>query len=338
MDGVRHFAVASLGPAWTFSKKVKRYVEDRPHRFWRDHPEDKVRLAQLELENQILRAELEKMNRWMVSEEKIREQVDLLNQLEKQKDGASSEVSRGFVERRLTHLRSIIQSELMAIPAEIIYRDPSLWSSSLWIDVGEEDNQALGRVVVANNSPVVHGSILVGLVDYVGKKQSRVRLVTDSGLSPSVRCARGGVQERETMAHIHSLLKHITGNLPLEIELKNLQKSLQPKEDHYLAKGEIHGSSFPLWRSRSSSLRGIGFNLYYKDEDSACFNSESVLQKGDILVTTGLDGVFPPDLKVAVVTAVLRRSGGYAYDLEADSLISDMSELQTLFVLSPRGE
>ncbi len=341
MDGVRQFAVASLGPAWRFSKEVRRYMDDRPHRFWRVDSNHKTKIAQLELENQILRSELEKMNRWLVSEEKMKMQLDLLSRLEKQKERGSSEFLRAFVERRQLHLRSIIQNELLAIPAEVIYRDPSFWSSSLWIDVGEEDNEALGRVVVANNSPVVYGTTLVGLIDYVGEKQSRVRLVTDSALSPSVRSVRGDIQQREMIEHVRSLLKYTKGDdryAHLESALKQFQETLAIKEDHYLAKGEIHGSNSSLWRSRSASLQGAGFNLYYADCDKSPLNDENILREGDILVTTGLDGVFPPDLKVAVVTQISKRPGGYAYDLQADSLISDMSELQTLFVLSPRGE
>lgn len=341
IDGVRQFTVASLGPAWKFSNQVKRYVEDRPHRFWKERHEDKTRFARVELENQILRSELEKMTRWIASEQRIQEQFDLLSRLEKQKETSLLQASREFAERRLVHLRSIIQSELIAMPSEIIYRDPSFWSSSLWINVGEDDNEAIGRVVVAKNSPVVHGTILVGLIDYVGKKQSRVRLVTDSGLSPSVRCVRGDIQDREIMALIRPLLKHIECEdrySHLVKDLKSVQESLQTKEDRYLAKGELHGSSFPLWRCRSSSLQGIGFNLHYVDEEGAPPKDTCLLQEGDILVTTGLDGVFPPDLKVAVVTAYSKRSGGYAYDLHADSLISDINELQTLFVLPPRGE
>ena len=167
--------------------------------------------------------------------------------------------------------------------------------SSLWVNVGEEDNRVLGRGVIAKNSPVVSGGALVGVVDYVGKRQSRVRLITDSGLSPSVCAMRGG------------------GN--------------------HLAKGELHGSSAPLWRSRSLQLKGIGFHFDSGDQQGGS------LQEGDLLVTTGLDGVFPPDLLVGrVVKVSATRPGGYAFDIEALAAATNLNDLQTLFVLPPLSD
>ena len=50
-------------------------------------------------------------------------------------------------------------------------------------------------MVIGKNSPVVVDGSLVGVVEYVGKRSSRVRLITDSGLISSVRALRGSFQD-----------------------------------------------------------------------------------------------------------------------------------------------
>lgn len=341
LDEVRKYSVASFAPAWKLSKQIGLYLADRPSRFWKEKDEtDRARLEKAELENQMLRSELEKLRRWLISEQKIKQQMELWAKLERDQ-GKVDPASAQLIERRLYYLQTILQSELIAIPSEVIYRDPSSWSSSLWISVGEEDNQVLGRDIVAKNSPVVAGTVLVGLIDYVGKKQSRVRLVTDAGLVPSVRCVRGSSQGHEIKGLSDSLIRHLEHEekfSSLTAALKGLSSSFAKEEDHYLAKGELHGSSRSLWRRPGSSLKGIGFNMHFPDDEKAPDKETPLLQEGDLLVTTGLDGVFPPDLKVAIVTSCSQRSGGYAYDLEAESLVPNLGELQTLFVLPPRSE
>jgi cell shape-determining protein MreC len=286
-DELRSFTVASLAPTWKWAKGIKQYLSDRPERFWGNKKNvDAAEVLRLQLENQILRSQIAKAAQWLESEQHIREQMELLKGLDK----SGNEQSREFFQMRASHLRDLLRWELMAMPAQAIYRDPASWSSSMWINVGEMDNRILGRGVIAKNSPVVAGGALVGVVDYVGKRQSRVRLITDSGLSPSVRAVRG---------------------------------------ENYLAKGELHGSSTPFWRSRSPLLKGIGFHFDSKDPKQT-----SSLQEGDVLVTTGLDGVFPPDLLVGKVVKVSRtKPGGYAFEIEAQPAVARLNDLQTLFVL-----
>ncbi len=168
----------------------------------------------LQLENQNLQAQIARLREWLLSEKRLNEQFEIYKTLQK-------EPSRPLLQRRMEHLRHLLLGELFSVPAQVVYRDPSSWSSSLWVNVGEDDNRALGQTVIAKNSPVISDGALVGVVDYVGKKQTRVRLITDSGLSPAVRAARGPSFAEE-----------------------------------YLAKGEIHGSSAPFWRSRSPILQG----------------------------------------------------------------------------------
>ena len=51
----------------------------------------------------------------------------------------------------------------------MVFREPSSWSSAFWIDVGERQNKALGKNIVAKNSPVLFGTSIVGVVEYVGE-------------------------------------------------------------------------------------------------------------------------------------------------------------------------
>jgi rod shape-determining protein MreC len=256
-------------------------------------------LSRLKLENQSLRAQIDHVYEWLRHDQRIGGQVDLYKELIKK---TGEKPDSAFFQRRADHLRSLLQKQLFSVPAQVIYRDPSSWSSSLWVNVGEENNQALGSLVVAKNSPVISEGALVGVVDYVGRKQARVRLITDSALSPSVRAVRG----------------------------VNL-------EDGYLAKGEIHGSSAPFWRSRGPILKGVGFNYDYPDEEGHSRELKGpvpLLKEGDILLTSGLDGVFPPGLRVGFVSWIAPlKEGGYAYEIEVRPAVCNLNDLQTVFIL-----
>jgi rod shape-determining protein MreC len=117
-------------------------------------------------------------------------------------------------------------------------------------------------------------------------------------------------------------------------------------EDDYLAKGELHGSSAPFWRSRKPILKGIGFNFDYSDEEGLSRDLKTgrligsstggvpILREGDLLVTSGLDGVFPPGLRVGIVSKLKPlKQGSYAYELEARPVAAHLNDLQTLFIL-----
>lgn len=201
--------------------------------------------------------------------------------------------------------------------AEVIFRSPSTWNSSLWINVGTETNQNLGKIIVAKNSPVLYGRSLVGVIDYAGLNQSRVRLITDSGLTPSVRAVR-----------------------------------FQGESSHFLAKGELYGSSAPLWRQETHRLKGIGFNYDFADAEGPARDLRTgksqdptrpkpalpLIQVGDHLLTTGLDGLFPTGLDVAIVAKVHPlKEGDYYYEIEADATAGNLDRLSFVFVLPPLG-
>jgi rod shape-determining protein MreC len=304
VDDLRGFTVSQLSFAWRWGSAVKNYLADRPSGFWSAAKETDVALAQkLALENQRLRSQIETMQQLLNLEELVQRQLATLKALSSQELQANGEPERLFFQRRTESLKDLIRKELSCVMAKPIYRDPAFWSSAVWIDVGEEQNSALGRCVVAKNSPVVMGSALIGVIDYVGQKQSRVRLITDSSLVPAVRSVR----------------------------------RLNEGALKYLAKGELHGSVASQGRSCSPTLKGIGFNFDFADEEGVEDKSAPIIQEGDLLVTSGLDGVFPPDLLVGQVSSVLLQTGSMTFDIEAKPAAENLGDIQSLFVLPPRG-
>jgi rod shape-determining protein MreC len=297
-------------------------------------------VSRLELENRSLRAQIEPVYEWVVNDQRINEQAELLK-------------SKEFCQKRAAHLRELLACQLSSLPAQVAYRDPSSWSSSLWVNVGEENNRAVGKRVIAKNSPVLADGALVGVVEYVGEKQARVRLITDSGLSPAVRVSRGGLQNRELAHQLHSLMKQLEKRDDLftsAVEKENFMGQLQGLtkktgiqwEDGYLAKGEVHGSSAPFWRSRGPLLRGIGFNFDYPDDEGPSRELRGgvpILKEGDLLVTSGLDGVFPPGLHVGTVAKIdPLKEGSYSYEIDVRPSASNLNDLHTLFILPPVSE
>jgi hypothetical protein len=134
-------------------------------------------------------------------------------------------------------------------------------------------------------------------------------------------------------------------------ELRRLKTALMKQSgEFYLAKGELSGMSHPLFRSRSQVLKGIGFNYDFADAESAArdlrtgeiFDGSkkrtplSLLQIGDLLVTTGLDGVFPSGFRVGIVSKVeTLHEGASSYEIEAMPAAGNLDDLSQVFVLPP---
>jgi cell shape-determining protein MreC len=63
-----------------------------------------------------------------------------------------------------------------------------------------------------------------------------------------------------------------------------------------------------------------------------------LLKEGDVLMTTGMDGVFPPGLQVAEVVSVGElEEGDYSYELVAAPIAGNLNEVSLLFVMPPIG-
>ncbi len=190
------------------------------------------------------------------------------------------------------------------IQAKVIYRPKANWKSSFWINVGENDHSSIEK-----NCPVVLGDAVIGVIDFVAPHKSLVRLITDPDLHPSTRAIRDEIS---------------------------------------LAKGELHGSPHSLGRSQRYTLIGSGFNYDFADAYGpakdlrtglpydAPPNSEPIhlVEEGDMLVTTGMDGVFPKGLRVAKVTRIIPlQEGDFYFDIEAESVIENLDELEYVFIL-----
>lgn len=235
-------------------------------------------------------------------------------------------------------------------PAQVIYRDPGMWMSAFWVNVGEETNQQIGKKIIVQNSPVVCGCGVVGVIDYVGKRQSRVRLITDMALKPSVRAARGLPQNAAFVQHIDAVLARVKEKTVCDC-LNKIRESLDTDaETWFLAKGVICGAGAPLWRNRMYSLKGYGFNYDFPDAEGVARELSTgkplegegraiaIIKENDLLVTTGMDGVFPVGLKVAEVTRVYPlREGAYTYEIDAVPVIKNLDSLQTVFIIPKIG-
>ena len=323
VENVRSSSVALLTLPW------------RAFHFFKTKPKGITReIEVLRQENLVLHSQIEMLRHFLNQETLIEKEVKRIQEGE-------------FFQRRREDLLCLVDLQARSVSARVIFREPVSWSSSLWINVGERNNQALKKRIVAKNSPVVVGTSVVGVVEYVGRKRSRVRLITDSGLSPSVRVVRYGEQDRFSVEQIESVIEDLAarGDYKEAIGiLQTVKKSLvAEKEPLYLAKGEISGSSNPLWRSRGSTLQGRGFNYDFADEEgparSLLSSDPPLVQVGDLLVTTGMDGVFPAGLRVAHVVHLQKlREGACAYTLEAKATAGDLTNLSYISVLPPLEE
>ena len=218
------------------------------------------------MENYQLRSQLDLVYHWLNSEKYLSEQIAMLKTL-----GLNSEMAK----KRSEEMKALLQKKTMAALGRVIYRDPSSWSSICWIDAGEENNALLGKTIIAKNSPVISGCALVGVVEYVGKRQSRVRLITDSNLKTAVRAVRGSIAERD----ISLLAQMLEGRLkkhPFKQTLHQFQQSLKVNwEDGYFAKGEISGTSAPLLSFVAACVKRHWIQLQFCGCRKSCTRSQS---------------------------------------------------------------
>lgn len=302
-------------------------------------------IEKLHTENQLLYQQLERLKNWILESQQLdKEKKDLIPIL--------SQAGDPFFRRRGEYLAKMIYRQMHALPARIVFRDPSPWSSSVWLNVGERDNRLLGFEVVAKNSPVVIGKTIIGVVEEVTEKRCHVRLITDRSLSPSVRAVRGGEQNRILSEKLQGVIKMLAlredlyGAVDVARALNAFRDKLNEEaKEFYLAKGELHGTAAPIWRVPKRTLKGVGFNYDFSDEEGPARNlrtgayaggQEPLIKIGDLLVTTGADGIFPPDFHVAIVSKILPlHEGGCSYDLEAEMLAPNLNSLSEVFVLPP---
>jgi len=363
-ERVRSTVVCSFSPCWRgfhFLREKTVYLATCAPFSDAKPAENRLELERLSQENQLLRSQIENVRQWLLYEDRIQEQTERYKALSQA--AFDEEGWREFFKRRSQELCKVLDLQICGLPGRVIFREPAFWSSTLWINLGERDNEKVGKRIVGKNSPVLLGTSLIGVIEYVGASQSRVRLITDSGLVPSVRAVRGNEQNRYLLEHLDLLIFSLEmrqdlfaseeAKGALAHHLSRLKEVLhQQSGELYLAKGELKGTSNPLWRSRSQVLQGVGFNYDFPDVEGPARDLRSgetyaalssggkkalqLLLPGDLLVTTGLDGVFPPGFRVAIVTSVKTlKEGASSYEIQALSTAGNLNELTHLFVLPP---
>ncbi len=358
-DKIRGQSVALMAPLWEKILNFKYFIfhPTSPSPF--SHLSIEEEKQRLQMQNQLLENEISYLQKQLHEKLLISSQIAQIAAFSPQEEQGLITEYQKSLQSSLNMMKRRIQS----VPARVIFRSFDTWNSSLWINVGESSNQADQMPIVALNSPVVVGRAIIGIIDYVGRSQSRVRLISDSRLTPSVRAARGGEQDFLISEQIEALVQHMNhhkGELlssedqtQLTQLLKQLKQNLQPlKKTWYLAKGELLGSSFSARLGQNIYLKGTGFNYDFADEEGPSRDLRngkplqqpqaealSILKVNDILVTTGMDGVFQPGFQVAIVTHVaLLKEGDYFYDLEARPIAGPLEELTLVFVLPPLKE
>lgn len=242
-----------------------------------------------------------------------------------------------------------------SIVAQVIFQTQSSWTHTLWIDKGSKTKDL--PFPLKKNCPVLVEDSLVGIVDFVGKYASRIRLISDPQLRPSVRATRGGYMSRRLFSMAQDLQKalqekpHLMPKEHLSEKLSTLLKlfasTLHHEIDLRLAKGELQGAE----SSKNPHIfRGAGFNYDFDDDEGQKMDLRTgqrhihdvktpIIKPGDILETSGLDGFFPKNIKVAVVTKVFPlEEGAIAYSILAKSLIHDFSSLEYVTIIPAQPE
>jgi cell shape-determining protein MreC len=325
---LRGMAVGLIGPPW---KKIEQAIHGQGAPQELLHRE----IGLLKREKEQLKAHLELLKHITASKDFLDRELERLK---------GFHVDVPFFQRRAEELARLIDLEAQGLGARVVFREPGAWGSSLWIDVGERNNRLCGKTIVAKNSPVVVGSYLIGVIERVEERRSEVQLLTDANLVVAVRAVRGGEAERvlgREIDHLLTLIDTYPGKAKLKTAEESLKYALRACNEQasslYLAKGELFGSSLPLWRIKGAHLHGVGFNYDFADREGSLAHlpqGESLIEEGDLLITTGFDGLFPPGLHVALVDAVYpSREGSSSREIEASPIAGDLSDLRYVTVL-----
>lgn len=167
--------------------------------------------------------------------------------------------------------------------AQVLVKDLRPSSFTFWVDIGSNTCSFIGK-----GSPVCFGPYALGIIDYVGKRTSRVRLITDPKLQPSVTAIRGQAA-RSWMTDILDAFKAD----------EKLQKSAS-KRAIQLIQSELQ-SGIPSIELASGYLTGQKRHVGEELLRAEGFSKDVALQVGDRLITSGLDGMFPKGLIIGKI-------------------------------------
>lgn len=344
-EGIRGFTAAVFSPLWCANAWANEKIYTK-----KELTVSKDSFDALELENVRLKQELKSTFETLVQQRTLLREFGAIN---------GKPALQNFLTEREEESAKLLTGLSSVTPADVIFRDPSSWSSFLWVNVGENENEKQGFKVIGKNSPVVVGTTLIGVIDYIGKRQSRIRLITDTGLNPAVRVARGEVQNYTLLSSILELQEKLSLRrdlFPDPEDVQGIYRDLDTLKSYvqqstgtsYLAKGFVYGSSQPLWRSKHPLLKGEGFNYDFADDfgpardlmDGKLANNLEdeipLIQEGDLIITSGLDSLFPIGLKIGHVAHVYPLDeGDTSFELEIVPELSDFYELRKVYLLPP---
>ena len=352
-QGFRNIFLGGISPIWKGLHKSSLTVPSysSPQFFHKELEKLRLDKKQLQEENYLLKKQIDKMQAFLQSRQYIESELDAYELI---KDDSQNGKSK--FESRLFNLKDRLSLHLDALPANVVYREPTSWSSFIWVNKGRNDNEILGKEVIRENSPVVLGNVVVGVVEYVGATRSKVRLIFDENLTVAVRATRGHMQNKVLFDHLSKAIDQLKFKESLFFSkeeqvntLKILNDILSNIEtnaaDIFMAKGELSGSLKPSWRGRSQRLKGVGFNYNFSDEKGEAIdlfqsdsekmqNSKVLLKEGDLLLTTGMDGVFPEGLVVGIVSKVKPlEESAFSYEIEALAKAPHMDDLEYVTIL-----
>ncbi len=337
-----------ISPA-IFLKKIQlKWVDSFKSLTFKEEAFDETSLEKVKLDNYILKSQIAYIQEWIAAHQKFEDFFSELKKLDKTQHLAV--ITQDAQKKRLKILQDFLNLFGRYAFAKIIFKEPFSSSSYAWINLGEGYNKKIGNNLIQKNSPVVYGDHLLGIVEEVFPNHSKIRLITDPNLVVSVRSSRGDQQLKIVNAKASDLLDSLEliqelswakkeGLKELLIELtKDLEKD---GHDRFYAKGEVFGAEYSPFLAFQNALIGEGFYLQTAQkslQQSANIDGfkEIAIKQGDLLVTTGLDGLFPKGLKVGIVLKVEpSQLGQLAYKINAKSTLPDMNEIEYVQVLPP---
>ncbi|MGR3952209.1 MAG: rod shape-determining protein MreC [Chlamydia sp.] len=284
-------------------------------------------------------------------------------------DRSESELYRSMMSLR--EAESLIESEREGIESELYSRDlvphvvaPVLFkeektrSSAIWVGLGRK-NWTNSSFSIERYCPILSHGYLIGYIDYVGERVSRVLLITDPKLFVAVRVKRAISLKEKTLVLGKSFQAALSSYArQSEPPSENLQKGVRAVETIlsilnseapspiYFAYGYLQGASSSLSSSkRPHTIHGYGFNCDLDREGSikrdlrtgkktAEDQKISIIKTKDLLETSGLDGIFPKALPIASVSYVFPLGeGDNSYTIEAIPLREEFGSIHYVTIL-----
>ena len=251
---------------------------------------------------------------------------------------------------------AVSQAKNISFPhltASVLFQAQTSWSNTLWIHAGSKTEAPF---CITKNCPVLSGDTLVGIVDFVGAHSCRIRLLSDPTVHPAVRVVRTNSTNRQSLRAANELLNVLEN--PLESSRPELLPALKRLLTHFieslpaplairLAKGELQGADHP---SQPHLWRGVGFNFDTGDAEGPRRDLRTgqrdvqdekipLIQPGDLLETSGLDGFFPRGLPVATVTKVFPlEEGATSYQILAQTEAVEFPHFDFLTIIPPQPQ